>query len=89
MLWPDIIQFGRITSDVITGMSVTDFTTVGHIAILNTFATHFENTPVSVVIPFTEVANTAFGYYKTFFLFFFHIFRLRSLDVFSFPILFL
>ena len=22
MLWPDIIQFGRITSDVITGMSV-------------------------------------------------------------------
>ena len=25
---------GRITSDVIIGMSVTDFTTVGHIAIL-------------------------------------------------------
>ena len=23
MLWPDIIHFGRITSDVITGMSVT------------------------------------------------------------------
>ena len=35
MLWPDIIQFGRVTSDVITGMSVTDFTTVGHIATLN------------------------------------------------------
>ena len=30
MLWPDIIQ-GGITSDVITA-SVTDFTTVGHIA---------------------------------------------------------
>ena len=23
MLWPDIIQLGRVTSDVITGMSVT------------------------------------------------------------------
>ena len=32
MLWPDIIQFGRVTSDVIIGMSVTDFTTAGHIA---------------------------------------------------------
>ena len=32
MLWPDIIQFGRITSDATTGMSVTDFTMVGHIA---------------------------------------------------------
>ena len=32
MLWPDIIQFGRITSDVVRGMSVTNFTTVGHIA---------------------------------------------------------
>ena len=31
---PNIIQFGRITSDVITGMSGTDFTTVGHIAIV-------------------------------------------------------
>ena len=31
MLWPDIIQFGRITSDVVRGMSVTDSTTVGHI----------------------------------------------------------
>ena len=30
--YPHIIQFGRITSDVITGMSVTDFTTVNHIA---------------------------------------------------------
>ena len=36
MLWPDIIQFGRITSDVITGMSVTDFTTVGHMAPFDT-----------------------------------------------------
>ena len=26
----DIPPFGRVTSDVITGMSVTDFTTVGH-----------------------------------------------------------
>ena len=32
MLRPDIIQFGRITSDVITGMSVTLFIGVGHIA---------------------------------------------------------
>ena len=31
MLWPDIIQFGRITLDV-RGMSVPDFTTVEHIA---------------------------------------------------------
>ena len=30
MLWPDIIQFGRITSDVDMGMSVTQ--SVGHIA---------------------------------------------------------
>ena len=35
MLWPDITRFGRITSDVITVMSVTDFTTVGHIPIIN------------------------------------------------------
>ena len=32
MLLPDISQIGRVTSDVINGMSVTDFTTVGHIA---------------------------------------------------------
>ena len=32
MLWPDIIQFGRITLDVIRGMSVTQFIVVGHIA---------------------------------------------------------
>ena len=34
VLWPDIPPFGRITSDVIIGLSVTNFTTVGHIAIL-------------------------------------------------------
>ena len=34
MLLSDIPPFGRITSDVITSMSVTDFTTVGHIATL-------------------------------------------------------
>ena len=32
MLWPDIIRVGRITSDVIRGMSVTQFIGVGHIA---------------------------------------------------------
>ena len=32
MLYSEIIQFGRITSDVITGMSVTDFTTLRQIA---------------------------------------------------------
>ena len=32
MLWPDITQFGRITSDVVRGMSVTQSVTVGHIA---------------------------------------------------------
>ena len=31
MLRPDIIQFGRRTLDVIIGMSVTDFATVGPI----------------------------------------------------------
>ena len=39
MLWPDIIQFGRITSDVITGMSVTQFLAVGHIASFGWFVT--------------------------------------------------
>ena len=39
-VWPDIIQFGRITSDVITGMSVTDFTTVGHVATHVVFTDH-------------------------------------------------
>ena len=36
MLWPDIIQFGRMweTSDVVSG--ITQFTTVGHIATKNT-----------------------------------------------------
>ena len=33
MLWPDIIQFGRVTSDVIRGMGVTPFIAVRHIAI--------------------------------------------------------
>ena len=33
MLWPDISRMGRITSDVIRGMSVTQFIGVGHIAI--------------------------------------------------------
>ena len=28
VLWPDIIQLGRVTSDVVRGMSVTNFTTV-------------------------------------------------------------
>ena len=32
MFWPDIIQFGRITSDVVMGMSVTQSVRVGHIA---------------------------------------------------------
>ena len=31
MLRPDTIQFGRVTSDVITGTSVTQFLAVGHI----------------------------------------------------------
>ena len=34
MLYAVIIQFGRITSDVVRDGSVTDFTTVGHIATL-------------------------------------------------------
>ena len=33
-VWPALPRMGRITSDVINGMSVTDFTMVGHIAIL-------------------------------------------------------
>ena len=32
MLMPDIIQFGRITWDVVRGMSVTQSVRVGHIA---------------------------------------------------------
>ena len=35
MLWPDLPRVGRITSDLVTGTSVTDFTTVGHIARAN------------------------------------------------------
>ena len=35
ILRPDIIQFGRITYDVVRGMSVTDFSTVGNIATWN------------------------------------------------------
>ena len=36
MFSPKIIQFGRITSNVITGMSVTQSVKVGHIATLPT-----------------------------------------------------
>ena len=32
MLWPNIIQFTPTTSDVVRGMSVTQFLDVGHIA---------------------------------------------------------
>ena len=31
-VWPALPRVGRITLDVVRGMSVTDFTTVGHIA---------------------------------------------------------
>ena len=34
MLSPDIPPFGRITSDVVTGMSITDFTRVEHITMV-------------------------------------------------------
>ena len=33
LLWPDIIRFGHVISDLVRGMSVTDFTTVGHKAL--------------------------------------------------------
>ena len=32
MLWVDIIPIGRVTSDIVTGMNVTQFIEVGHIA---------------------------------------------------------
>ena len=35
MLFSNIIQFGRIISDVVRDMSVTQFLTVGHIATLS------------------------------------------------------
>ena len=35
MLWPDIPPLGRIISNVITGMSVTQFLAVGHIPRVN------------------------------------------------------
>ena len=31
MLWPDISPVARVTSDVVSGMSVTQFIGVGHI----------------------------------------------------------
>ena len=43
MSWPDFSQFGRVTSDLVTGMSVTQFTMVGHIAMsLHFYWDHFE-----------------------------------------------
>ena len=42
MLWPDIIQFGRVRSDVITGMSITKFLAVGHVAKSYSFSINFK-----------------------------------------------
>ena len=36
MLWPDISRVGRVTSDVVMGMSVTQFLAVGQIDINQT-----------------------------------------------------
>ena len=41
MLWPDIIQLGRVTSDVVRGMSVTQ--SVGHIATVESVASFVLN----------------------------------------------
>ena len=42
MLWPDISQLDRITSNVVRCMIVTQSIRVGHVAILNTLFVHHE-----------------------------------------------
>ena len=52
VIWPDIIQLGRVTLDVITGMSVTQSVRVNHIAILSSVHLSFSMGKIKVFLSF-------------------------------------
>ena len=71
MLWADIILFDHITSDVINGMSLTQFIEVGHIAKLSHPTTVFE-LPLSLLAIYVNI----YCFYTFLFSFFFSLIEL-------------